>query len=226
MRAYIDETLVGTVQALRSFRLDCAIGSSGTIENCTEIAFRLFHPKESQERKNILGRNDLRKLIALMCPMTTEERRKIPGMNPDRADIIVGGAAILELLMDSMGIDEIHASERGLRDGLLIDFLKREEDSFPIHAMSVRRMSVLRLARLFRVDEAHANTTATRALALLTAGKRPGSTAWMTAEGRLSNMQHFYTMWGVISPITTTNIIPGTSSGMETCSGFSNRKLR
>jgi len=172
MRAYIDETLVGTVQALRSFRLDCAIGSSGTIENCTEIAFRLFHPKESQERKNILGRNDLRKLIALMCPMTTEERRKIPGMNPDRADIIVGGAAILELLMDSMGIDEIHASERGLRDGLLIDFLKREEDSFPIHAMSVRRMSVLRLARLFRVDEAHANTTATRALALFDSGKK------------------------------------------------------
>jgi exopolyphosphatase/guanosine-5'-triphosphate,3'-diphosphate pyrophosphatase len=174
MRAYIDETLIGTVQALRSFRLDCAVGSSGTIENCTEIAFRLFHPKESQERKKILGRNDLRKLIALMCPMTTEERRKIPGMNPDRADIIVGGAAILESLMDMLGLDEIHASERGLRDGLLIDFLKREEDSFPIHDMSVRRMSVLRLARLFRVDETHAKTTAHLALALFDSGKKTG----------------------------------------------------
>lgn len=174
MRAYIDDTLIGTVQALRSFRFDCAIGSSGTIENCAEIAFRLFHPKESQERKNILGRNDLRKLIALMCPRTIDERRKIPGMNPDRADIIVGGAAILESLMESLGIDEIHASERGLRDGQLIDFLKREENSFPIHEMSVRMMSVLRLARLFRVDEAHANVTAKLALALFDSGKKTG----------------------------------------------------
>lgn len=171
MRTYIDETLVGTVQALCSFRLDCAIGSSGTIENCAEIAFRVFHPKESLERKNILEMKDLRKLLALMCPMTTEERRKIPGMNPDRADIIVGGAVILESLMESLAIDEIHASERGLRDGLLIDFLRRDEDSFPIHKMSVRRMSVLRLARLFRVDEAHANTTAKLALTLFDSGK-------------------------------------------------------
>jgi len=95
-------------------------------------------------------------------------------MNPDRADIIVGGAAILESLMDMLGLDEIHASERGLRDGLLIDFLKREEDSFPIHDMSVRRMSVLRLARLFRVDETHAKTTAHLALALFDSGKKTG----------------------------------------------------
>ena len=174
MRAHIDETLLGTIQALRSFRMDCAIGSSGTIENLAEIASRVLHPKEPRNRGNILGRDDLRRLITLMQPMTTEERRKIPGLNPERADIILGGAAVLESLMESLALEEIHASERGLREGLLIDFLQREEGYFPIHEMSVRKISVLRLARLFRVDEGHANTTAKLALALFDSGREAG----------------------------------------------------
>jgi len=174
MRAHIDETLIGTIQALRAFRLDCAMGSSGTIENLAEIASRVLHLKEPWNRGNVLSRDDLTKLISLMRPMTTEERKKVPGMNPERADIIIGGAAVLESLMESLDLAEIHASERGLREGLLIDFLQREGGYFPIHEMSVRMISVRRLARLFRVDEAHADTTARLALDLFDSGKETG----------------------------------------------------
>lgn len=174
MRGYIDEIFIGTVQALRAYRLDCAIGSSGTIENLTDIASRLFHPRDVPGRGRVLSRDDLGRLITILRSRSTEERKKIPGMNPERADIIVGGAAILESLMDSLSLKEIHASERGLREGLLIDYLQKEEGYFPIQEMSIRMISVLRLARLFRVDESHANTTARLALGLFDSGKEVG----------------------------------------------------
>jgi exopolyphosphatase/guanosine-5'-triphosphate,3'-diphosphate pyrophosphatase len=95
-------------------------------------------------------------------------------MNPERADIIVAGAAILESLMESLSLDAIHASDRGLREGLLIDYLQREEGYSPVQEMSVRKISVLRLARLFRVDESHANTTSRLALNLFDSGREVG----------------------------------------------------
>jgi exopolyphosphatase/guanosine-5'-triphosphate,3'-diphosphate pyrophosphatase len=174
MRAYIDETLLGTIKALRTYRLDCAIGSSGTIENLADIASRVLHHGETRSQEAVLSRDDLRRVIALLRTRSVEERKKIPGMNPDRADIIIGGAAILESLMEALDIPQIHASERGLREGLLMDFLQREEGYFPIQEMSVRMISVLRLARLFRVDEGHANTTARLALMLFDSAREAG----------------------------------------------------
>jgi exopolyphosphatase/guanosine-5'-triphosphate,3'-diphosphate pyrophosphatase len=174
MRTHIDETLLGTIQGLSSYRVDCVIGSSGTIETLTDIASRLHRPGSLQSREGILSRQDLERVITLLRSRSIEERKKIPGMNPERADIIVGGAAILESLMESLDINEIRASERGLREGLLIDFLQREEGYFPIQKMSIRRISVLRLARLFRADEVHASTTARLALRLFDSAEEAG----------------------------------------------------
>ena len=174
MRVHIDETLLGTIQALRSHRLDCAVGSSGTIENLAEIASRVVPRKGTQNGGRVLELGDLKRVIALLRSRTTEERKNIPGMNPERADIIVGGAAILESIMESLDLKEIHASDRGLREGLLIDFLQKEEGYFPVHEMSIRKISVLRLARLFRVDESHATTTTRLALALFDSAREVG----------------------------------------------------
>lgn len=174
MRGYIDETLLGTVQALRGYRLDCAVGSSGTIENLAEIASRVLHPGDGPGKGRVLGHDDLEELIGILRSRSTEERKKIPGMNPERADIIVGGAAILESLMDSLSVKEIIASDRGLREGLLIDYLQREKGYSPSKEMSIRKISVLRLARLFRVDESHANTTTRLALNLFDSGGEVG----------------------------------------------------
>ena len=50
----------------------------------------------------------------------------MPGINPERADIIVSGAAVLDAVMTGVGAESIRASDRALRDGLLIDHLFQE----------------------------------------------------------------------------------------------------
>ena len=53
-------------------------------------------------------------MVTLLAALSLEERRKVPGLNPERADIILAGAAILDAFMQELDLTAIHVSERGL----------------------------------------------------------------------------------------------------------------
>ena len=55
----------------------------------------------------------------LLAPMSLEERRALPGLQPNRADIIVHGICILISCMRLMNIPSITVSEYGNLDGFL-----------------------------------------------------------------------------------------------------------
>jgi exopolyphosphatase/guanosine-5'-triphosphate,3'-diphosphate pyrophosphatase len=48
-------------------------------------------------------------------------RKEIPGLDPSRADIILGGAILLSRALAWIGSSEVAVSTRGLRWGLLYD---------------------------------------------------------------------------------------------------------
>lgn len=54
-------------------------------------------------------------LLERLWSLPLAERRLVPGVPPERADVILPGIAILEAVMARFGIDEFHASTRGLR---------------------------------------------------------------------------------------------------------------
>jgi exopolyphosphatase/guanosine-5'-triphosphate,3'-diphosphate pyrophosphatase len=60
-------------------------------------------------------------LLERMAGMTVEARRRLPGMEPKRADVIVAGGAILVEAMRATGFRELVVSDRGVRWGLLWD---------------------------------------------------------------------------------------------------------
>ena len=49
------------------------------------------------------------------------ERRQIPGLEPKRADVIIGGALLLSRLLAHFHADQFTVSARGLRYGLLAE---------------------------------------------------------------------------------------------------------
>lgn len=55
--------------------------------------------------------------------MNLEERKKVPGINKERADIIVGGLIPVILLMNYLDSDRIMFSTSGLREGILFEKL-------------------------------------------------------------------------------------------------------
>ena len=49
------------------------------------------------------------------------DRLDVPGLDPRRADIILGGVLVLEQVFEALGIDEMVVSDYALREGVLLD---------------------------------------------------------------------------------------------------------
>lgn len=152
-----------------------AWGSSGTIINLTEIANKLFRKNgNGNGGKIVLTRRNLKKLATILCSLPLEERKKLPGINPYRADLLVAGAAIIEALMEDFGLEEIIASHKELRDGLLVDYLSDFEGYREIQKTPARNRSILQLGRSFNFDEKHSETVTALALQLFDSSKQIG----------------------------------------------------
>jgi exopolyphosphatase/guanosine-5'-triphosphate,3'-diphosphate pyrophosphatase len=55
--------------------------------------------------------------------MSPEQRRRVPGLKPERADIIVAGLAVAAELLDRVSAKGVTVSGYGLREGLLLEML-------------------------------------------------------------------------------------------------------
>jgi exopolyphosphatase/guanosine-5'-triphosphate,3'-diphosphate pyrophosphatase len=170
---HVKDTIIHSVRKIRSLKPALAIGSSGTIMNLAEIAQKVIH-QHSNNGDPVLSYRDLQKMIDLLCSLPLDQRRNVPGMNPERADIIIAGAAILETFMKELGLDSILTTGRGLQDGLLVDYLSRM-DAFPLLGeLTPRQRSVLQLGRSCGINEVHARTVTSLVLELFDSAKEQG----------------------------------------------------
>lgn len=174
LQRYIRNSAVRTLQQMRQLQVDVAYGSSGTIENLTNVAARTLHNRPRQ-REDVLTYHDLKEVIALLCSLSLAARRKVAGLNPERADIIIAGAAIVDTLMQDLKLPELRViSERGLREGLLLNYLSRSGHAQLVRGTSVRERSVLQLGRACGFDEKHARHITKLAFELFDSGQKAG----------------------------------------------------
>jgi exopolyphosphatase/guanosine-5'-triphosphate,3'-diphosphate pyrophosphatase len=170
IQQHVKDAIIHSLKTINKQKPSLAIGSSGTIMNLADIAQKAFH-QTGNSGENILTYKDLRKVIDLLCSLPLEQRRKIPGINPERADIIIPGAAILDVFMKELSFDSITITGRGLQDGLLVDYLSRM-DAFPLLGdLSPRQRSVLQLGRSCGINEVHARTVTSLVLELFDSAK-------------------------------------------------------
>ncbi len=173
IRQHVRNALVRTVYQLRQHRLDLTIGSSGTIESLVDIAAHHFFGRR-REPEDVLSFEQLVEVVSRLRALPQEERGRVPGLGPARADIIIAGAAILHTLMEALGLGEIAVSERGLLEGLLEDYLQKSGHARQPPGMSVRERSVLQLGRACNFEEDHARQVAKLALGLFDSARSLG----------------------------------------------------
>ena len=180
LQRHVRSLLVPAARAIGKAGFSVMYGSSGTAQNLAEIVVSSASiPVPTSLRNYELSLTDIQATTKRLCGLTLEQRRRVPGINPERADIIIGGSVILQTVMETVGAGSIRISDRGLREGIIVDRLRRS-DSSPaprrgvIAGDSARRRSIRQLMAATKVDDAHAAHIVHLALALFDQWKALG----------------------------------------------------
>ncbi|MDI6705086.1 MAG: Ppx/GppA phosphatase family protein [Bacillota bacterium] len=87
------------------------VGIGGTITSLAAIDQKLEIYDRNAVHGYVLQKEQIDRILELMLCLTLEERQKIPGLQRERADIIVAGIIILKCVMEYFAQHEIHVSE-------------------------------------------------------------------------------------------------------------------
>ncbi len=140
------------------------IGQGGSLRNAAKIAQKMADYPLDELHGFTLKDDDLHHVIRLMEPLTVEERQDISGMKPDRADIALAGAIVVEEYMKVAGYDRLTVCGQGLREGIFYERFLDQSDP-PIFE-NVRHASVMNVAHLYQFQENHVDHVADLALSL------------------------------------------------------------
>ena len=119
LRSEIRVSLERSAGELREQKWDQTTATSGT---ALAISAAL-------NRAAIVDLPELKRLNARIAALSLVERRNVPGLSPQRADIIVAGGTVLEEVMTALRIESLRICDWSLREGVIIDRLREWERS-------------------------------------------------------------------------------------------------
>ncbi len=155
------------------------IGSGGTFTNLGRMAVARrggdhTHPVHGIE----VSVGEVEHLLEWLSTRTALQRRAVPGLNPERADIILAGLTVIAALLERLDAGSVTVSAYGLREGLLWEMVGAS-------MAKARPVDPMRLVREFadrcRTDRKHVEQVRLLALSLY---DQIGEAIGCTAEER------------------------------------------
>ena len=175
MTEFIREEVDRYLEHIVEQGFDRVIGTSGTILSLGSVASAMERDSVPQGVRNLrVSAKALRRLRKTAVEMDLEERMRLPGLDPRRADLMVAGAILLDTLLKKLGAEEITLCDLALREGVLLDYIHAHRrdiarvDSYP----DVRRRSVIELAERCAWEAEHSKQVAAIAMTLFDYTKR------------------------------------------------------
>jgi exopolyphosphatase/guanosine-5'-triphosphate,3'-diphosphate pyrophosphatase len=166
----------------QEFPLQQLIGSGGTVTNIGRAVMAQRNESFDSVHGYEVLHSDLVHLLSMLVRMTPGERAAVPGISPERGDIIVAGVAVVEGFMRSLGANLLKINARGIREGLIIRSLQKHDLVSGDMAALDWRSSAEALARSCQANLAHARQVARLALRLFDALRKQAA---LTDEDRM-----------------------------------------
>ena len=107
------------------------VGTAGTVTTLAAIHHAIDPYDPDRVHGMRISRADVAALLGKLWAMPLEERKKLPGLDPARADVIVAGATIVFAAMKKADAHELIVSDRGIRWGLASERLSVLASSAP-----------------------------------------------------------------------------------------------
>jgi exopolyphosphatase/guanosine-5'-triphosphate,3'-diphosphate pyrophosphatase len=139
-------------------------GIGGAIRNLgTAAMLRLDQPAFGVQGFP-LEKRVLDDMVEDFAGMTPAQRGKVPGIKPERGDLILASAMVIQSVMEAGGFEWLEVTEAGLREGVFFSRLLKHRDPPLFH--NVRRASVRNLAAEYAQLNAHTEHVAELALTM------------------------------------------------------------
>ena len=119
-------------------------GSSGTIAHVNALL------RENGWSRDGINAKGLKKLVRALVSAGSLEALELEGLDPSRLEVLPGGVAILQAVVEALDIERMRVSSGALREGLLYDLLGR------IRHEDVRDLTIRRLCERYHVETEHA----------------------------------------------------------------------
>jgi exopolyphosphatase / guanosine-5'-triphosphate,3'-diphosphate pyrophosphatase len=123
-REDVRETLRQGVPEEQRQPVEHAIAVAGTATSLGAIAQELEPYDPEKVHGYRLTRSECEEILTRLAAMPLDERREVPGLDPDRAPTIVAGVIILTEVLELFGLDEVEVSEHDILRGAALGLVE------------------------------------------------------------------------------------------------------
>jgi exopolyphosphatase/guanosine-5'-triphosphate,3'-diphosphate pyrophosphatase len=159
LRAHVHETLAEGAAWLPATG-ERLVGVGGTVRNLAAAAQRRAELPSFGVQGFVLEGETLGEMVGELAEMTPAERARVPGIKPERGDLILAGAAVVAGVLEAGEFPALEVTEAGLREGIFFERYLAPDELFA----DVRTSSVRNLANQYPVEQQHVEHVAALAL--------------------------------------------------------------
>ena len=196
MHEYIQEKLGGALRRLGNSGWDRAIATSATASAAASAVSRVPRSKRDEIDRLRISGAQVKRLYAKLSQSNLAGRRKVTGIGPRRAEIIVPGLAVLLEFIRQFRLPAVYYSRAGVRDGIIADLSARNVGAERSRLSRDQRREVEDMARRYGVSLDRARNVAHVANLLFTAldtihGLPPATGKLLEAAAYLLDVGHY-----------------------------------
>ena len=125
MNQYIDEKLASFTRKHRNEMFDRAVATSASAAAVVSAVNELPRARREEADRMRARTTQIRQLYANLSTRDLAARRKIAGIGPRRAEIVIPGAAVFLKVLEAFQHRSLYYSAAGVRDGIIADFEAR-----------------------------------------------------------------------------------------------------
>jgi exopolyphosphatase/guanosine-5'-triphosphate,3'-diphosphate pyrophosphatase len=156
LRGFVAREIDRIAARIAAARVKNVIATSGTAAALAAVATHLR--RGGNRQRTIVSRAEMTRIAKRLARLPVAERRKIEGIGPRRAEIIVAGAMVYHELMERCHLKAFRYSPLGLRDGILAQMAADYDRSTRSgkQVESERWESIMKAVDHYGVDRKHA----------------------------------------------------------------------
>jgi exopolyphosphatase/guanosine-5'-triphosphate,3'-diphosphate pyrophosphatase len=196
MNESIEEKLSAPLRKIGKGPFDRVIATSATAAAVVCAVNRVGRSHREEADRLKASAAEIRKFYRQVSQLNLGERRKIQGIGPRRAELIISGAAVFLKVLELFQQPALHYSAAGVRDGIIADLTTRGVGRELSMLSKEQRRVVEQMARRYGVDLQHARKVAELAHRLFEALQQvhrlpPALGKLLEASAYLHDIGHF-----------------------------------